>query len=609
MNHRKNFNKIRTVGIIFTNLCLLFVFNVSAQSPKSDKQELKPNQTIEREMTGKETHRYKFDLKAGEFFQVRVEQKGVDVLLRLLDSNENILATMDSPNEKEGPETLSFIASKDGNYKLEISGFDEKAEKGIYTIKREVSRTAKAKEKRRVEVEKLFVEGLAIRDTEGQGETALKKLEAALQGWQELKDEYLVELTTQQIKQLTEPQQNSQTTSSQPDTRPLNIGEMVERQPKRGEIHAYTIELNQGQVLQINAQEKGVDIRLMFFRVADQQIMAVSDFGFGYDRETLTTVVEETGIYWVVIGASEQFPNGNYQMLANLNTDPTPNISKRIRAERLLADGLIDSNKGTKEGFHEATAKWEKSLILWKELEDMYWQGITYFYSWQNQFRFRGNSKSTKTLQRRIIFVSEIGDKSAKAATLNNIGAIYSNLNQKGKALEYYLQALPLVQNLGDQFRESVSLRNVGFMNANLGENQKALEYYNQSLTLARLVGDKKGEAETINNIAEVYSDLGENQKALEFYNQSLSLRREVNDKRGEAATLSGIGRVYSDLGEKVKALEYYNQSLPLRREVDDKIGEDRTLISIGAIYSFLGEKQKALDYFNQALLLAQESE
>ena len=61
-----------------------------------------------------------------------------------------------------------------------------------------------AKEKRRVEVEKLFVEGLAIRDTEGQGETALKKLEAALQGWQALKDEYLVELTTQQIKQLTE---------------------------------------------------------------------------------------------------------------------------------------------------------------------------------------------------------------------------------------------------------------------------------------------------------------------------------------------------------------------------------------------------------------------
>ena len=186
---------------------------------------------------------------------------------------------------------------------------------------------------------------------------------------------------------------------------------MVERQPKRGEIHAYTIELNQGQVLQINAQEKGVDIRLMFFRVADQRIMAVSDFGFGYDRETLTTVVEETGIYWVVIGASEQFPNGNYQMLANLNTDPTPNISKRIRAERLLADGLIDSNKGTKEGFHEATAKWEKSLILWKELEDMYWQGITYFYLGKINSDLGGTQKALKLYNEGLSLFSEIGDK------------------------------------------------------------------------------------------------------------------------------------------------------------------------------------------------------
>ena len=34
---------------------------------------------IEREITGAETHRYRFNLKANEFFQVRVEQKGVDV--------------------------------------------------------------------------------------------------------------------------------------------------------------------------------------------------------------------------------------------------------------------------------------------------------------------------------------------------------------------------------------------------------------------------------------------------------------------------------------------------------------------------------------------------
>ncbi len=60
-------------------------------------------------MTGKETYYYKFNLKQNEFFQVHVEQKGIDVMLKLLNYvNGNVLATMDSTNGKEGHETLSL---------------------------------------------------------------------------------------------------------------------------------------------------------------------------------------------------------------------------------------------------------------------------------------------------------------------------------------------------------------------------------------------------------------------------------------------------------------------------------------------------------------------
>ena len=47
-----------------------------------ETQELPPNQTLECEITGAEIHRYKFDLKANEFFQVRVEQETVNVMLK-----------------------------------------------------------------------------------------------------------------------------------------------------------------------------------------------------------------------------------------------------------------------------------------------------------------------------------------------------------------------------------------------------------------------------------------------------------------------------------------------------------------------------------------------
>ena len=154
-----NITKYKTfVGAILISLILSSVG--FGQTPKQDDlRELQPNQIIEREMTGAETHRYKFDLKANEFFQVRVEQKGVDVVSNS-PMKRKFLATMDSPNGKVGFETLTFVANANGSFILEIISPNEKAEKGNYTIKREAPRTANDKDKRRVEVEKIFVEGI-----------------------------------------------------------------------------------------------------------------------------------------------------------------------------------------------------------------------------------------------------------------------------------------------------------------------------------------------------------------------------------------------------------------------------------------------------------------
>lgn len=67
MKNPENKNEIKIIKIILTIICvcLLFVLNVKTQSQESGFRELQPNQTIEREMTGKETHRYGFDLKIG----------------------------------------------------------------------------------------------------------------------------------------------------------------------------------------------------------------------------------------------------------------------------------------------------------------------------------------------------------------------------------------------------------------------------------------------------------------------------------------------------------------------------------------------------------------
>lgn len=207
--------------LIFSN-CARFGFAVLAaaltpfgslafgQRPvEAQSRNLPSAQTLEREMTGAETHRYKFNLRVNEFFQVRVEQKGVDVTLKLLGATGNVLGTMDSPNGKQGPETLSFVADKSGDFVLEVSGQDARAEKANYSIRREPSRAATPKDKRRVEVERFFVTGLTARSVKGQTEIALKQLTAAKAGWEELADSYMAQLTAKQIDQVQIPSEIS----------------------------------------------------------------------------------------------------------------------------------------------------------------------------------------------------------------------------------------------------------------------------------------------------------------------------------------------------------------------------------------------------------------
>jgi CHAT domain-containing protein/Flp pilus assembly protein TadD len=241
----------------------------------------------------------------------------------------------------------------------------------------------------------------------------------------------------------------------------------------------------------------------------------------------------------------------------------------------------------------EAAAKFAEAEKLYSEAEELYRQGT---------------KESLEEAIRKYMLASPLyhalGKTSDEAVTLSNIGAVYDNLGERQKALDFYTQALPLIRAAGDRSGEALTLKHIGAMYSALGEKQKALDYYFQALPLKRALGDRNGEGATLNNIGRAYDDLGEKQKALDYYAQALPLAREAGDRSGEATIINNIGLVYDDLGEKQKALDYYAHALPLFHANGDRGGEAMALGNIGAAYAALGEKQKALDYYTQALPL-----
>jgi tetratricopeptide (TPR) repeat protein len=110
--------------------------SVFAQEQKSEEaNSLTTNQTFERELQGNQTHKYRIVLQANECLEVKAEQKGIDVVIRLFDSEQKQLFEKDSPNGTQGFEELLFIANKAGNYEIYITALEKEAKSGNYTLK------------------------------------------------------------------------------------------------------------------------------------------------------------------------------------------------------------------------------------------------------------------------------------------------------------------------------------------------------------------------------------------------------------------------------------------------------------------------------------------
>lgn len=536
---------------------------------------------IEREIAGGQSQPYRIDLSVGQFVQIVVDQRGIDVTLVWSEPDGRMKLERDRPNGADGEESLSFIAPMAGGYRLVVKALEEKAAPGKYQIKINALRTPTAHDKQRIQAEAIFQEAVQLSQTTSEEaiNQACEKYEAAVVLWMAVDDKYAEALTQTSLGYARQSLGKSQPAVVAHE-RALVLYRQLEDKVDEASTLIVLGRINDNLGNTRKSLEFYTDalalMRLMRNKAGEAR--ALNNIGAVYD--SLGSGRKALGYFFQALPLFRQAgdKSGEALTLNNIGHEYDA-FGQKLKALAYYNQAVLQS-RATNDKSAEATALHNVGLLydsLGKKLK-----ALSYF------------SRALPLWQ----------DQTGRARTLTALGGVYDDLGDQHRALDCYNEALPLTQATADKAGEASVLHNIGNLFSSRGENQKALYYFNQAASLFKAVKNERGETTSLAEVAFLSALLGDKKKALQDLNGVLVRWRSLKDKHGEATTLNYLGNVYDDLGEEQQALTYYKQALLVFSAEARKQDEAKVLNNIGGAYDDLGDKQKALQYLNRALAI-----
>jgi CHAT domain-containing protein len=149
-------------GISFALICFVF-FQTAAGQTAPEITALELGVPVEGEIAAKEKRSYQINLAENQFAALTVEQRGIDVVVRVFNkTDERAMVQRDLISKTEGREEINFVAAAAGVYRLEIEGKMMSSPTGNYTVRLAEVRPPTAKELRLEEARKLHNEAFLL---------------------------------------------------------------------------------------------------------------------------------------------------------------------------------------------------------------------------------------------------------------------------------------------------------------------------------------------------------------------------------------------------------------------------------------------------------------
>ncbi|MEA2603178.1 MAG: hypothetical protein QOF89_4170 [Acidobacteriota bacterium] len=519
-----------------------------ATNAPPDSPPLRDGQTLEPEIGRGETQTYSIELQAGQFVRVTVQENGIDLTVRLVDSQGTPVSVADSYaltlNPRLETEDLAAVAERSGPHRLQVVA-SRSQNGGRYLLHVEGPRMPEPAD--RIRTEAVKATWLGMIEPAGSPEDQIRSLDRAVALWEEVGAHrkvaqilYFLGEQRQKLLRYAEAAKDFQRSAA------VWAGETG---PQR----------QVWELMSLNA----TGLNLVYANRAD----------------------EARTFYEKALSLARETANEKMQglTLGNLGALVTDQGDVR-RGIELKLQGLALTRKA---GDGKTEAKTLGNLAFDYQL-------------------IAENQKAAQYQEEALARARQLGDRGQEGLVLNNLAALYSELGDYDKALSHWQEALTLARAIPDRVREAVTLNNLGTACQRLGRYAAARRYFEQALPLAREVGSSEAEIMTLDNQAFLALRVHRPAQALELAKQALPLTQGSQER--EAFSRYALGSAYRDLAswnearrELAAAQEIYRQRGQVLQEADVTLALARVERSSGNLEAALARARFAIDLVESA--------
>jgi adenylate cyclase len=224
--------------------------------------------------------------------------------------------------------------------------------------------------------------------------------------------------------------------------------------------------------------------------------------------------------------------------------------------------------------------------------------GLGYFYQSKNR-------DAAIQFQNSLRLFDSLGLKVGVANILSTLGSTYFNAGEGTKAIDFFLRSLKLSEELNDSLRIGTALSGIGVVYLNKVETlDKALEYFLQALPIFHKINYEDGEGNVSMNIGEIYKKKRLYDSAIVYLDQALEVYRGTIDA---TFPLNLLGEIYVEQGDFQQGLMYHNRALEIAQKLEGKLEMTQSLLGIASAQNKKGNSKVSIEFYRQAATIAKE--